>query len=141
MPDRQIVGNAGMYYVAYRLSRLEWNAMPTSRNARGVDIVIYNRDATIKKTIQVKTLSNYAPIPLGKSVEGLIADFIIICVLAETMPSTYIMTTKEMLELEEIQRQLPNAAEKGLWAANSKPLWETFASVSKEKWDKIGRGA
>ena len=90
--DRQIVGNAGMYFIAYRLSRLGWNAMPTSRNARGVDIVIYNRYASITRTIQVKTLSNYAPISLGKSIDGLIADFIIVCVLTEEVPSTYIMT-------------------------------------------------
>jgi hypothetical protein len=131
--DRQIVGNAGMYFIAYRLSRLGWNAMPTSRNARGVDIVIYNRYASITRTIQVKTLSNYAPISLGKSIDGLIADFIIVCVLTEEVPSTYIMTKTEMIELEEIQKQLPNATEKDLWAANSKSLWETFASVSHEK--------
>lgn len=33
----QIVGNAGLFYSAYRLSRLGWNVMPTSRNARGIE--------------------------------------------------------------------------------------------------------
>ena len=37
--DAQIVGNAGLYYASYRLSLLGWNAMPTSRNARGIDVI------------------------------------------------------------------------------------------------------
>jgi hypothetical protein len=37
----QAVGNVGLYYVCYRLSCLGWNVMPTARNARGVDILIY----------------------------------------------------------------------------------------------------
>lgn len=38
--NQQTVGNIGLFYVCYRLSRLGWNVMPTSRNARGVDIVL-----------------------------------------------------------------------------------------------------
>ena len=36
----------------------------TSRNARGIDIVIYSQDAVRKHTIQVKALSKRAPVPL-----------------------------------------------------------------------------
>ena len=32
--DAQVVGNVGLYYVCYKLSRLGWNVMPTARNAR-----------------------------------------------------------------------------------------------------------
>lgn len=42
--DNQIVGNAGLYYVCYRLSLLGWNVMPTARNARGIDVVAYSGD-------------------------------------------------------------------------------------------------
>lgn len=42
----QIVGNAGLYYVCHRLSLLGWNCMPTSRNARGVDLICYNADCS-----------------------------------------------------------------------------------------------
>jgi len=35
--DNQVTGNVGLYYVCYRLSRMGWNAMPTARNARGID--------------------------------------------------------------------------------------------------------
>ena len=38
MPKPQITGNIGLYYTCYQLSRLGWNVMPTSRNARGIDI-------------------------------------------------------------------------------------------------------
>lgn len=55
---KQIVGNMGLHYIAYELSRRGWNVSITSRNAVGVDIVIYNEDATDTRTIQVKSLSS-----------------------------------------------------------------------------------
>ena len=45
--EAQIVGNIGMFYACYRLSRLGWNVMPTARNARGVDIIAYPRTRRI----------------------------------------------------------------------------------------------
>ena len=74
----QIVGNIGMYYACYRLSLLGWNVMPTARNAKGVDIVAYNEDASRFVGIQVKSLSDSAPVPLGKSLDGVIGDFWVI---------------------------------------------------------------
>ena len=41
----QVTSNVGLYYVCYQLAKRGWNVMPTSRNARGVDIIIYNYDA------------------------------------------------------------------------------------------------
>jgi hypothetical protein len=46
-------------------SKQGWNVLPTSRNARGIDIIIYSQNAAKKYTIQVKSLSKRAPIPLG----------------------------------------------------------------------------
>jgi hypothetical protein len=43
--SNQLVGNLGLYYTCYELSKRGWNAMPTSRNARGVVIIIYSQDA------------------------------------------------------------------------------------------------
>lgn len=37
----QVVGNIGMYFAAYRLSCMGGNVMPTSRNARGIDLLAY----------------------------------------------------------------------------------------------------
>ena len=53
----QTVGNVGLYYVCYKLSRMGWNVMPTARNARGIDILAYSTDAKRTRTIQVKSLS------------------------------------------------------------------------------------
>ena len=54
-----------MYYVCYQLSRRGLNAMPTARNARGVDVIAYDRGATRMIALQVKTLSKRDPVPLG----------------------------------------------------------------------------
>lgn len=80
--DNQLVGNTGLYYICYELSRLGWNVLPTSRNARGVDLVIYSRNARLKHTIQVKTLSKRNPVPFGNK-PSLIADYLIICRVSE----------------------------------------------------------
>src|SRR6266699_1436173 len=43
--QHQTIGNIGLYFVCYQLSRRGWNVMPTARNARGVDVLIYSQDA------------------------------------------------------------------------------------------------
>ncbi|MGP8125687.1 MAG: hypothetical protein ACLQEQ_07495 [Nitrososphaerales archaeon] len=77
--NNQLTGNVGLYYVCYRLSKLGWNVLPTSRNARGVDIVAYDQKGRRRHTIQVKTLSKRDPIPLGNDPSTLFADYLIIC--------------------------------------------------------------
>ena len=52
-----ITGNTGMYFVAYQLSRRGWNVMPTSRNARGIDLLAYDGSARKFLGLQIKTLS------------------------------------------------------------------------------------
>jgi len=69
----QVVGNVGMFYAAYRLSQMGWNVMPTSRNARGIDLLAYDERADRKLGIQIKALTKRDPVPLGKSVDGLMA--------------------------------------------------------------------
>ena len=61
----QVTGNAGMYYLSYLLSRRKLNVMPTARNARGVDLIVYDTAGTKSIGIQVKTLSRYSPVPVG----------------------------------------------------------------------------
>jgi hypothetical protein len=65
--SRQVIGNTGLYYVCYELSKRGWNVLPTSRNARGVDIVIYSQKARRKLTIQVKSLRKRNPAPAKAS--------------------------------------------------------------------------
>src|SRR5437879_4158275 len=71
--NHQTVGNIGLYYVCYRLSLLGWNVMPTSRNARGVDIIAYSQDGSCKLTFQVKALSKPTNAGLGKNLSHVIA--------------------------------------------------------------------
>jgi hypothetical protein len=74
--------------------------MPTARNARGIDVLIYNQDNSRKLTIQVKTLSNIAPVPLGKHLDHLFADFVIVCSRATSdAPECYVLLPSEVRKL------------------------------------------
>jgi hypothetical protein len=90
---KQLVGNAGLYYVCYELSRRGWNALPTSRNARGVDVVIYDHRGSNSHTIQVKTLSKRNPAPFGSSLNSLIAEYVFIVNNILDEPKLYIVDT------------------------------------------------
>jgi len=92
----QTVGNVGLYYVCYRLSRFGWNVMPTSRNARGIDVLAYSQNAKIKVAIQVKALTKRDPVPLGTHLEGLFGDFLVICRMVQTdSPECFVLTAAE----------------------------------------------
>ncbi|WP_226955404.1 hypothetical protein [Mesopusillimonas faecipullorum] len=88
--DPQLTGNVGLYYYCYRLSLMGWNVMPTARNARGVDIIAYSRDASRFVGVQVKALSKRNPVPLGTSLDKVMGDFWIIVNKVATAPSAYI---------------------------------------------------
>jgi len=133
--NTQVIGNTGLYYVCYRLSRFGWNVMPTARNARGIDLLIYSQDANRTHTIQVKALSKQSPVPLGGSVDGLLGDFFIICrQIASDMPECFILTPREVAK----------AAHKGekegrlsFWLQPKAYAVDKF----RERWDRIGHGA
>lgn len=95
--EAHIVGNIGMFYVCYRLSLLGWNAMPTTRNARGIDIIAYSPDGAHFKGVQVKSLSKDSPVPLGNTLDKIMGDIWIIVnnVVSET-PSTFVMFPDEV---------------------------------------------
>jgi hypothetical protein len=52
----QLVGNVGLFYVSYELSKRGWNCLPTIRNAKGPDIIAFSQDAKRTKSVQVKSL-------------------------------------------------------------------------------------
>ena len=97
--DPQLTGNAGLYYCCYHLSLLGWNVMPTTRNARGVDILAYSQDANRKLAIQVKALSKRNPVPLGGSLDKVMGDIWIIVNKVATSPSAFILLPSEVKEL------------------------------------------
>lgn len=95
--SRQVTGNVGLYYCCYKLSRLGWNVMPTARNARGVDIIAYNADASRFIGIQVKTLSKRNPMPLGASLDKCMGDFwVIVNKVGTESPSAFVLTPSEV---------------------------------------------
>jgi hypothetical protein len=130
----QITGNLGLYFCCYKLSLLGWNVMPTSRNARGVDIIAYNVDGTKFRGIQVKSLSKRNPVPLGNSLDRCMGDFwVIVNKVATDEPQAFILTPSEV-------KQLAASSERGgvvsYWL--QPPAYDS--PKFKEAWARIGHG-
>ncbi len=70
--------------------------MPTARNARGVDVIAYDPDATQFIGVQVKTLSKRDPVPLGNSLDKMMGDYWIIINRAVTDPTAFILLPDEV---------------------------------------------
>jgi hypothetical protein len=131
----QVVGNVGLYYVCYRLSRFGWNVMPTARNARGIDILIYSQDASRTHTIQVKALSKRSPVPLGGSLDRLMGDFFVVCRNVRTdAPESFVLLPSEV-------RALAHRGETdgriSYWLQPAQYAQDNF----REAWSRIGYGA
>ena len=132
----QVTGNAGLYYCCYMLSLRDWNVMPTARNARGVDILIYDSDAKHKFGIQVKSLSKRSPVPLGTSLDKIMGDYWIIVnnVASKTdSPSAFILLPGEVKSLAQ-----PNKEGKEAYWLQPR-AYEDKKYQFREAWDRIGR--
>jgi hypothetical protein len=130
--NHQTVGNVGLYYVCYRLSLLGWNVMPTARNAKGVDILIYSQDARYTKSIQVKTLSRRNPVPLGNKLDHLFANFVVVCVIRE-LPKCFVLKPEEIYQLAHKGEK---DGKSSYWLQPRSYEAESY----REKWDRIGSG-
>ena len=130
----QVVGNAGLYFACYQLSRLGWNAMPTARNARGVDIIAYDGDCSRKISVQVKALSKRSPVPLGTSLDKVMGDYWIIINSLGGTPTCYVLLPDEV-------KALAHRGEKdgrvSYWLQPGAYDKETF----REAWSRIGMAA
>ena len=131
--DPQTVGNAGLYYVCYRLSRMGWNVMPTARNARGIDIVAYDQTGRRFIGIQVKSLSKRFPVPLGKSLDKIMGDWWVIVNNMAKEPVAFILTPTEVRSLAHTS----GTGEKLAW-------WLEYRDYGQEQfreaWHRIGLG-
>jgi len=129
--DTQVTGNVGLYWTCFHLSRMGWNAMPTARNARGVDIIAYNRSCSRTIAIKVKTLSKKSPVPLGTTLNKIMGDFWVIVNNVASDPQTYILLPHEV-------RDLASRSEKdgrvSYWLQPPSYCKEQFH----ERWDRIG---
>ena len=97
--ERQIVGNAGLYYVSYRLSQLGWNVMPTARNAKGIDLIAYSIDDPKYIGVQVKSLSKRDAVSLGKHLDLVIGDYWVIVYKVVDNPVAFIMKPDDVKTL------------------------------------------
>ena len=132
--DQQTVGNIGLFYVCYQLSRRGWNVMPTARNAKGVDILVYSQDASRKLSIQVKALSRRAPVPLGTTLKNLFADYVVICrKVTGDHPECFILTPDE---IEGLVHRGEKDGRISYWLQPREYEAERF----RERWDRIGSG-
>ncbi len=132
--DPQLTGNVGLYYCCYRLSLLGWNVMPTARNARGVDIIAYSRDASRFVGVQVKALSKRNPVPLGTSLDKIMGDFwVIVNKVATPTPSAFVLLPSEV-------RERAHRGEKdgrvSFWLQPADYEQDQF----REAWERIGHG-
>ncbi len=132
--NNPLVGNMGLYAVCYELSKRGWNVMPTSRNARGIDILAYDQDGDQKISIQVKALAKAVPVPLGADLCNLIADYFVIArgVRGET-PEYFIAKTKEVPRLVHIGVS-KKTGKKTCW------LQPRDYKQFRDKWETIGTG-
>jgi hypothetical protein len=130
----QLTGNVGLYYCCYRLSLLGWNVMPTARNAKGVDIIAYNRDASRYVAVQVKALSKRSAVPLGPSLDKIMGDYwVVVNRVATPTPSAFVLLPSEVRD-----RAARNEKEGRVsyWLDPPGYDQEPFC----EAWDRIGQG-
>ena len=131
--DSQITGNVGLYYICYRLSRMGWNVMPTARNARGIDLVAYNRDGSKFIGVQVKSLSKRDPVPLGTSLEKIMGDFWVIVNKITAEPSAFVMLPSEV---KERAHRGEKDGRVSYWLQPGSYDTDEF----REAWERIGHG-
>lgn len=100
-----MVGNAGLNFVAWQLSRRGWHVLPTIRNARGSDLYVTNGDETVFFGLQSKALSRRSAVPLGKDGDALRSDWWVITINACTAsPTCFILRKEEVKALAVVDK-------------------------------------
>ena len=107
--------------------------MPTARNARGVDIIAYDRNATKFIGVQVKALSKRNPVPLGTTLEKVMGDFWVIVNKVSTSPSAFVLLPSE---IKERAHRGEKDGRVSFWLQPTDYDQEAF----REAWDRIGNG-
>ena len=107
--------------------------MPTARNARGIDIIGYNTSGKSFIGIQVKTLSNRNPVPLGNSLSKIMGDFWIVVNCVSSEPNAYILLPDE---IKRLAHKGENGGRVSYWLQPKVYDQEEY----KVAWDRIGFG-
>ena len=72
--------------------------MPTARNARGIDLVIYETTGRNFLGIQVKALSKRSAVPLGNSLKKVMGDYWVIAIKVRSEPICFVVTPDEVVQ-------------------------------------------
>lgn len=129
--ENAMVGNAGLNFTAWQLSRRGWHALPTIRNARGSDLYVTNGDETIFFGVQSKALSRRSPVPLSKNGDALRSDWWVITINACTAsPICFILRNEEVRALAVVDK---NGAG-GRWLDPRAYDRDEY----REAWDRLG---
>jgi hypothetical protein len=132
--DRHTVRKIGLTYVRNQLSRRGWKVMYPSGNARGVDFLTHSQDGSRKLTIKVRTLSRRAAVPLGTTLDNLLADYMIVCTkVIEANPECFILRTDDV-------KDLANRNEKDAEVSYWLELRDYESEQFRERWDRMGSG-
>ncbi len=109
--------------------------MPTARNARGIDLLIYSEDATRKYTVQIKALSKGSPVPLGGKLDNLFGDFFVICRnVASDEPECFIL---KPAEVKSGAHEGKKEGRVSYWLQPKAYAIDKF----RERWQRIGKGS
>ena len=133
-----ITGNIGLHYVCMRLSAVGLNVASTARNARGADALVYNRDCTKVKLVQIKTISAGGQVRAGKIGENVPGDFWVLVGDAKKIehdghPTCFILRGREVGEFRK-----PSNIRKN----QGKPAYLNLAALppnSRNAWGRIVR--
>ncbi len=131
----QIASNIGLFYVCHKLSLLNWNVIPNSRNSRGIDLVSFSLDGKKRLTFQVKTLYKKNPFSIGSSLENISADFLVVVVLHYKPPRCFILLSHEVRALSSYVKKKDGTVH--YFVDTGRYMVRDFS----ERWDRIGPGA
>ncbi len=132
-PRNQMTGNAGLFYVAWQLSRLGWHVILTVRNARGADIFAANDDESVVDAIQSKALSRRSDVPLGSKLQTLRSPWWIVTLGPNSdKPDCFV------LALEEVKASAVQNTKEG-----KSTFWLPYRNFTRtefrEAWHRLGR--
>lgn len=136
--NKQIIGNQGLHFVAFMLSRRGFNLAITARNSKGADILIYNDECDSVKTIQVKSVTDRYSVNVGSAkdkeiVPQLICDYWIFVNLGYASPRCYIFTRDEAQAIVKRNYNAGKDDKFNWWLQRA----DIYLPEFEEKWEKI----
>jgi hypothetical protein len=131
---KNLIGNIGLYFVAYRLSLLGWNVMPTIHDVQGIDLIAHDVKGDRKLSVQIKSLSKRDLVPLGNSLDEIKGDWwIIVTKVTTNEPQCFIVKPNEV-------RDLAHRGEIDGRASFLLHPRQYDTTEFREAWTRIGRG-